>query len=157
MVCEFYHNKAVIQNDKIYHHNQNYSKRKGPPVPPLSDQGSHYIVCIGYWVTRFMSEQSLPRSGSCIGSRENTVPFRTRSPKVTKVWGTGITTVLERHMLYQFYMWENILYTRKSTYIKSSWEGTGLKNTHFATWLSSQLYSACTWVFTHPFAHWTCM
>lgn len=132
MVCDFYHNKAVIQNNKINPHNQNYSKTKGPSVPPLSDQKLP-SACVGYWLTSFISEQSLPRSGSCIGSEESTVPFRTRSPTVTKVWGTGITTVLERHMLYQFNMYKNILYTRKLTYIKSSWEGIGLKNTHFAT------------------------
>lgn len=107
MVCEFYHNKAVIQNNKINPHNQNYSKRKEPSVPPLSDQGSRQIACVGYWVTPFISEQSLPRAGSCIGSEESTVPLRTQGPTVTKFWRTGIATVLEKAYTI------SILYVRK--------------------------------------------
>lgn len=45
MVCEFYHNKAVIQNNKINPHNQNYSKRKGPSVPPVWPRLPSDSVC----------------------------------------------------------------------------------------------------------------
>lgn len=92
-----YHNKAVIlKSNKVNLQNQNCSNTKAPQYLLTSDQGSPQITCVGYWVTFFINEQSLPRvsPGSSTGCGVSTAPYRAQGPSLMRGLGIGVTVVL---------------------------------------------------------------